>query len=261
MSRKIIILVLVMLLFSSFPAAGEVYVVFTDREFGFWGVRSYNTNHTFNYTSKVLNINTGDSIEWMNMDYEGERITIVSDDTLWEGGKVLSDTGKRFRFRFNSSGLYRFHIIENTRTNLNASNQSENFPSITTLTYVDEDGETHMITVTQNQAENFNDVVNTERYTYQQQMIRVSGPTIGNGTHPIRRTQQVSSSYTTGVLPAIQVNARPTSKVPESLAQAMPESLTQAVVAKAAPKPMESYQEFTIYAVLKRWFDIIISGG
>jgi len=82
MSRTIIFLVLVLLMFSSFPAAGEVYVVFTDREFGFWAVRSYNINHSLNYTSRTLNINTGDSIEWMNMDSEGDRITIVSDNIL-----------------------------------------------------------------------------------------------------------------------------------------------------------------------------------
>lgn len=259
MNGKIIILLLVMLLFSSFPAAGEVYVVFTDREFGFWGVRSYDANHSLNYTNKMLNIKTGDSIEWMNMDIEGDRVTIASDNLLWEGGKVLSETGKRFRFTFNSSGLYRFHIIENTRVTLNASNQSDNFPSSTTLTYVDEDGETHTITVTHNEVQNFNDIVNNERYIYQQQSIRVTGPTIGNGTHPISRNQQTSPSYTTGVLPPYQVNARPTSKVPESLTRVVPETITQAVVEKAAVKPMESYQEFTIYAVLKRWMDIIIN--
>lgn len=250
MSGKMILVALVVLLFSSFPAAGEVYVVFTDREFGFWAVRSYNINHAINYTGRTLSINTGDSIEWMNMDNEGDRITIVSDNMLWEGGKTLVGLGTKFRFTFNSSGTYRFHIVENTRVRLNASNYSENVTT-TTITYEDDDGELHTITVSRGDRDKFKDVMSTERYNYQQQTIRVTGPTIGNGTYPITTAQQTSSSIGT-IRPAIQVNARPT-PVP-------PGSLTQAVVAAAAPKPMESYQEFTIYAVLKRWMNIIING-
>jgi hypothetical protein len=30
------------------------------------------------------------------------------------------------------------------------------------------------------------------------------------------------------------------------------------VAEAAVPKPMESYEEFTIYAILKRWIDIIM---
>jgi plastocyanin len=226
-----------------------VYVVFTDREFGFWAVRSYNINHTINYTSRTLNINTGDSIEWLNMDNEGDRITIMSDNILWEGGKTLGGIGSKFRFTFNSSGIFRFHTVENTRIKLNASNYSENETTTTTITYEDDDGELHTITVNRGDHDKLKDVVSTERYNYQQQTIRVTGPTIGNGTVPLKTTP---SSFTASIRPVIQVNVRPT--------QTPSESLTQVVAAAAVPKPLESYQEFTIYAVLKRWIDIIISG-
>ncbi len=252
MSRMIIFLVFLLLIFSSFPAAGEVYVVFTDREFGFWAVRSYNINHTINYTSRTLNINTGDSIEWMNMDNEGDRITIVSDNMLWEGGKTMGSIGSKFRFTFNSSGTYRFHTVENTRVRLNASNYSESETTTTTITYEDDDGELHTITVTRGERDKLKDVISFERYNYQQQTIRVTGPTIGNGTHPVKTAQQTPLPFTASIRPVIQVNARPT-PLPS-------ESLTQAAAAVAVPKPMESYQEFTIYAVLKRWMDIIING-
>ena len=249
MSRTIIFLVLVLLMFSSFPAAGEVYVVFTDREFGFWAVRSYNINHTINYTSKTLKINTGDSIEWLNMDIDGDRITIVSDNMLWEGGKTLGSIGSKFRFTFNSSGTYTFHTIENTRVRLNASNNSENARTTKTITYEDDDGELHTITVSRIDRDKLKDIVSTERYIYQQQTIRVTGPTIGNGTYPVK-TQP--SSFTVSIRPVMQVNARPT--------PTLSESPTQEVAEAAIPKPLESYQEFTIYAVIKRWIDIIING-
>jgi plastocyanin len=259
MSGKIIFLVLVLLIFSSFPAAGEVYVVYTDREFGFWGVRSYNTNHTLNYTSKTLNINTGDSIEWMNMDIEGQRITIMSDNVLWEDGKILGVTGRKFRFTFNSSGTFRFHIVENTRVRLNASNYSENLDT-TTITYEDDDGELHTITVSRGELNILNNVMSTEQYNYQQQTIRVTGPTIGNGTFPIKTARQTLSPeslqvipFTAVISPAIRVIASPSPATPSKL-------LTQVVEAAAVPKPMESYQEFTLYVLLKRWIDIIMGG-
>lgn len=253
MSRKIIFLVIVLLIFSSFPAAGEVYVVFTDREFGFWAVRSYNINHTLNYTGSTLDINTGDSIEWMNMDIEGERITIISDNVLWEGGKILGGYGAKFRLTFNSSGTYKFHIVENTNVKLNASNYSEN-KTTTTITYEDDDGELHTITVKRTERDKLKDTMNTERYNYQQQTIRVTGLTIGNGTYPLKTALTTSplSQYTAVIRPEINVNARPTPRTSESL--------TQAVAEAAVPKPLESYHEFTLYAILKRWADIIMSG-
>ncbi|MDW7725605.1 MAG: hypothetical protein SCH70_00595 [Candidatus Methanoperedens sp.] len=255
MSGKIIFMALVLLIFSSFPAAGEVYVVFTDREFGFWAVRSYNISQPINYTSKTLNINTGDSIEWVNMDTEGERITILSDNLLWEGGKALGGPGSKSRFTFNSSGTYKFHIAENTRLILNASNKSEKETTTTiTYEYEDEDGEIRTVTVRRGKADTrdkLKDVMSTERYNYQQQTIIVTGPTIGNGTFPVKTTQQTSSPPTAASR-RIQVDARPT--------PAPTESLTRTVAEETVPEPLESYQEFTIYEILKRWMNIIMSG-
>jgi plastocyanin len=221
-------------------------VVFTDREFGFWGVRSYDINHTIDYTDRTLNIKTGDTIEWMNMDSEGDRITIVSDN-LWEGGKTLGGIGSKFRFTFNSSGAYRFHIVENLRVRLNSSVNTSN--ETTTMTYEDDDGEVHTITVNEGDRNNLNEDIKTENYKYQWQVIKVTGPTIGNVTFPTRASRQTPSPYRTAIRPVVQVTTRPTSSPTESL--------TKEVVEAAAPKPLESYQEFTIYTILKRWVDII----
>lgn len=256
MSGKIICLVLILLIFSSFTAAGEVYVIFTDRELGFWAVRSYDINHTLNYTSRTLNINTGDSIEWMNMDTKGDRITIVSDDNLWEGGEALGSQGSKFKFTFNSSGIYRFHIAENTRIRINSSNYSQNETTTTTVTYEDDDGQLQTITVTREENDRRKAEISTEQYNYQRQTIQVTGPTIGNGTHPILDVQPTPtfSQFTATIRPAVQGTTSPT---PTSTPA---ESLTQEVAAAVIPKPLESYQEFTIYEVLKRWIKIIMSG-
>ncbi len=237
------------------PHAGNTYTVYLDREFGFWAVRSDNAT-TIDYSNKTLNIKTGDSVRWMNMDGEDDRLTIISDNTLWEGGQLLSDTGKWFKFTFNRSGYYRFHILENTRVNLNASNYTENQSKYTTITYEDEDGEIHTITLnrnTNNKREYLKAVTESERYVYQRMTVKVSGLTVGNGTYPIRNATKIDayqyvSGYNYSARTGISVNARPTSTV---------RSTGTPNITVIAPKPLESYQEFTIFEVFKRWYAII----
>jgi plastocyanin len=234
---------------------GDTYTVYVDREFGFWAVRSDNVT-TMDYTNKILDINTGDSVRWMNMDVEGDRITIISDNTLWEGGQLLSGTGKWFRFTFNSSGYYQFHIVENTRVNLNASNYTHNQSKYTSITYEDEDGEIHTIKIkrrTNDNSDYLKSVIESERYIYQKMNIKVSGLMVGNGTFPIRNATKIDASgyasgYNYNARTGISVNARPTSTV-------RPTGTPNITV--IAPKPLESYQEFTIFEVLKRWYAII----
>ena len=234
---------------------GDTYTVYLDREFGFWAVRSDNAT-TMDYTNKTLNIKTGDSVRWMNMDGEDDRLTIISDNTLWEGGQLLSGTGKWFKFTFNRSGYYRFHILENTRVNLNASNYTENQSKYAIITYEDEDGEIHTITLnrnTNNKREYLKAVTESERYVYQRMTVKVSGLTVGNGTFPIRNATksdayQYASGYNYSARTGISVNARPISTV---------RSTGTPDITVTAPKPLESYHEFTIFEVFKRWYVII----
>ena len=247
MNRNHLILVLVLL---SFLFTGEIYHVYADREFGFWGVRSENLSQDLNWTTRTLNIRTGDSVEWVNMDEEDDMVTVVSDNLLWENGTSLYGTGSKFRFTFNSSGIYSFHIEENTRTFLNASNNAKN-NSVTTYTYADEDGETHTITINgdYNSPRDLNKAVDTERYPYQRMILRVSGLTIGNGTHPVKVVTDASSNYTyTATRKTISVDARTTPKASVTPTQ------TEVI------KPMESYQEFTLFEVIKRWYHILKGG-
>jgi hypothetical protein len=247
MKRNLLILFLLIL---SFSFTGEIYRVYVDREFGFSGVRSDDIKHTLVYMNKTLNIKTGDSVEWVNMDRENDKITIISDNLLWENGTVLSGPGSKFISTFNSSGIYRFHTLENTRTLLNASNYTDNNSAATTQTYEDENGEIY--TITSQRDDNIRDylkaVVDTEVYPYQQMTVVVSGPTIGNGTHPVRVGTGASPSNTyTANIKTISVNARTTPKV----------SVTSTPTQTEVIKPLESYQEFTLFEVLKRWYQIL----
>lgn len=250
MSFKIVVLALI-LVFMTLPAAAENYTVFVDREFGFWAVRSDNINHTLTYNSRTLNINTGDSIRWTNMDSAGDRVTIVSDNMLWEGGKILGGYGSIFKFTFNSSRTYRFHMVETRRW---ISNKTRTYEYNVT----DEETGDETTVVTTSGSPYY------ENYNSHYMRVIVSGATIGEGTRPVARNKSVQSTiagnqtikreyeqttvgYTvrTGTVAQTPIKATPT---PENTAKQTPVPSTIM---------MESYQEFTLYEVVKRWIDII----
>jgi hypothetical protein len=123
MNPKIFIALLLLLI--SFANTGDLYRVYVDREFGFWAVRTDNTSHTLNWTNKTLYIQTGDKVIWENGDGNGDRVTVVSDNKLWnDSDAILGRINDQFNMTFNSSGTYTFHVKESSRTELNLSNQT-----------------------------------------------------------------------------------------------------------------------------------------
>lgn len=255
-----VLIVLTILLISSLPASCEVYTVYTDREFGFWGVRATNVSNQSNFVNKTLTISTGDTVDWINMDSNDDRITLISNNNLWENDSVLSGVGKRFDFTFNSSGSFAFSIKENTRITLNSSNYTENESKASTFTYVDEDGMEHTYTLKRNtasiKADYLKQVTDIERFYSKQMTVRVYGLTIGNGTSPIQKKTSLSqispsSGYSySAVDNRIQIDARPkptSKKAPNEIS-----------IKAEEPKPLESYHEFTLYEIVKRWYLIIL---
>lgn len=262
-------LIFILIILISFSVTGELYRVFADREFGFWAVRAENVSNNTNFMNKTLSINTGDVVDFVNMDGNDDRITIISDNTLWEGGVLLSGTGKRFNFTFNSSGYFRFHIVENTHVSLNASNftginrtdQTKTYTICSGKRYGDEeeydvnDTSCYTFTVHLNnkasQAEYLKLVTDTETFVRQSLLVKVSGKQVGNGTFPIINTTKIkiSSGYVaTQNRTKISVNASPKPKAGiEMLMNATP----------PAPKVLESYHEFTLFETFKRWFLIL----
>lgn len=268
-------LVCILVLLLSFSVTGELYRVFADREFGFWAVRAENVSNNTHFVNKVLSISTGDTVDFMNMDSNDDRITIVSENTLWEGGVVLSGTGKRFNITLNSSGNFRFRIVENVHITLNASNFTrENRTDLTRTykvcggeVYYDDEGvdetDTTCRTYTvklndrQSQAEYMKLVTDTDTFLRQSILIKVSGKQVGNGTFPIINTTKIqassiSSGYVgTGGRERMPVNASPKPKAGAEIILN---------ITPPTPKVFESYHEFTLFETFKRWF-IILKGG
>lgn len=107
---KILIFLILLILIQ--PVSAETYRVFVDKEFGFFGVRSNNSTEIINYSDKTLYIDIGDKVEWQNFVASDERVTIISDNKLWNE-TILGWNYKTYNYTFNKSGTYKFHIKEN----------------------------------------------------------------------------------------------------------------------------------------------------
>lgn len=260
MSKMLTVLLLVIL---SFSFTGELYTVFADREFGLWSIRSNNTSHKLSYIDKTLNINTGDTVTWVNLDENGDRITMISDNNLWEGGKVLGGAGSIFRFTFNSSGKYKFHILERNRVVMNTTLQN--------ISVYDEETDTWENTTN-------DDPYTVTSYPPRYQTIVATGPTVGNGTSKVAKKAPLSKPVQTGgtnVGVTKSNTTQPQQKANTTVGSVMvvqsgknvtttpkvivipKATATPKPTPTATPKPIESYQEFTLYEMLKRWYEII----
>lgn len=235
---------MILLFVLSFSFTGEIYRVYVDREFGFWAVRSHDINQTVEYKGRTLNIQTGDTVEWENNDYSGNRITIISDNLLWEGGKSLGGSGSIFRFTFNSSNAYRFHIAERSRFVANITEEN--------VSTYDEDEDIWTNTT----------VIKPYEITYfnpQYQTIVVTGQQVGNGTSPIKRSIPISTDTTpVPISEGIDETILSYSEIVIKSATPIPTTKpTVTITPIPTPAPMESYQEFTLYEIMKKWYTII----
>lgn len=241
MNRNLLILFIIII---SFSFTGEIFRVYADREFGFWAVRADNLSHTLNWTNKTLYIQTGDAVVWENGDGNGDRVTIISDNKLWnDTDAILGRINDQYNLTFNSSGTFTFHIKESSRTTFNISNQTQN-----QTRYYDNETDRWYYQKAKGK------VIDTDRYPYQRMYLKVRGNIIGLGTYPVGYYQQKTviniSNRSQEVVPApapfkVKMKERQTSVPTPTPAQTV------------TVMPMESYQEFTIYEILKRWMKII----
>jgi plastocyanin len=113
MYKKILIYFVLFIIFMQ-PVSAETYKVYVDKEFGFFGVRSNNTTELISYANKTLYIDIGDTVVWENSVASDERVTVLSDNKLWnDNDAILGWRSKEFRYTFNKSGTYRVHAREN----------------------------------------------------------------------------------------------------------------------------------------------------
>lgn len=254
--KKLLLVMLIILI--SFSSTGEIYKVYIDREFGFWAVRDVtNVSNHIDYKDRVIGINTGDIVIWENADVYDGRVTIVSDNLLWGQQGITLPFGRQHRLTFNSSGTFKFHIVENSRTTLNET---------TTTEYYYEDPET-------GEELSYNITTSgptTKYFPFHIQTIIVTGPEIGSGTRP---NYTIPSTGTDNMTTVPDMNTTLNSEnwkmfiksVKEGNITPYQEKVAKIKTTKAAPVTptdtyMESYQEFTLYETIKRWF-VIIKGN
>lgn len=86
------------------------YAVYIDPGLGFYKVRDITTpSSNFSYEHRTLEINQGDTIEWIN-DADDKALTIVSDQDLF--APITIGIGKHTDYLFEQSGAFQFHIQE-----------------------------------------------------------------------------------------------------------------------------------------------------
>jgi len=109
---KITVLILVvlsslMIVEASTPTTYRSFV--TDGN-GFYKIRNIEVPPVpFTYEDRILNINQGDSIVWIN-DADTATITIISDQNLWDDKIGQIKVGATINYKFTDPGTYTFHL-------------------------------------------------------------------------------------------------------------------------------------------------------
>ncbi len=88
------------------------YVSLIDDTYGFYKVRSITTNNMPSYSNHILTINQGDIVSWVNDAEVNLRITLISEQGLWNDDVYLKTYKSQFNYTFNQPGKYVFHMKE-----------------------------------------------------------------------------------------------------------------------------------------------------
>ncbi len=103
---------------TSTPASRESlnYISFVDQYYGFKNVRVIGTNRSFVYQNLTLNISTSDTVIWENDANPDEKLTIISDQGLWNNtSAILRWNYQSFNYTFTQPGTYGVYIKEYPR--------------------------------------------------------------------------------------------------------------------------------------------------
>lgn len=86
------------------------YRSFVTDGLGFYKIRNVDVPPVpFTYEDRILNINQGDSIIWIN-DADAATITIISDQSLWNDKVGQIKVGATINYKFDEPGTYTFHV-------------------------------------------------------------------------------------------------------------------------------------------------------
>ena len=92
-----------------------IYKSFVDQDYGF--LRVVETNYRpFVYKNVTLNIFTGDTVIWVNDANPDEKLTIISEQGLWDNtSAILRWNYQSFNYTFTQPGTYGVYIKEYSR--------------------------------------------------------------------------------------------------------------------------------------------------
>jgi len=92
-----------------------IYKTFVDQDYGFKRVIEINYR-PFVYQNLTLNVSAGDTMIWVNEANPDEKLTIVSEQGLWNyTSAILMQNYKQFNYTFTQPGTYGVYIKEYPR--------------------------------------------------------------------------------------------------------------------------------------------------
>lgn len=114
----LMLIVLLLIFLTPYAAAAaqqSVYRVLVDDWYGFYKVSEVN-NTPFKYENQTLNINTGDTVIWVNDASDNNELTILSTQNLWDSEKgYLKYNYRSFNYTFTKPGTYEIYVKEYPR--------------------------------------------------------------------------------------------------------------------------------------------------
>ena len=92
-----------------------LYKSYVDQDYGFYRVIDVSNKPTV-YENLTLNIYSGDSVVWINDATPDEKLTIISDQGLWNStAAILRWNYQQFQYNFTQPGAYSVSIREYPR--------------------------------------------------------------------------------------------------------------------------------------------------
>lgn len=103
-------IIITLLLLLSFSFSGELYKVHVDEQYGFYKVRASDPTHKVEYQDRTLQINTSDTVEWINYNDPDYKIVLLSDPVLWDNTSGILRWGlQKYNYTFNTPGIFKIY--------------------------------------------------------------------------------------------------------------------------------------------------------
>lgn len=111
------VLIFIIIVFTILPINADsntpvTYKAYIDNEYGFYKVRDITTYKPAPLVGRTLTINVGDTVIWESDMSLDKKLTLVSEQNLWNNADAYIKGSHTFNYVFMTSGTYNIYIKE-----------------------------------------------------------------------------------------------------------------------------------------------------